>query len=244
MAYRRDSRVHNQDASTKVVDAALKECFSYTEGLAKKLVSNEVELEQDDLDTLKAEVLNVNRTLAELCNRHTQSAEILERLTGKRPSENQDHKAYEDELRKDVEEHMTKVARKFKADRDPYVREIVRILAKAENEDDFEMVDQELREVDFICPFTQIRLVEPMKNQHCIHRLSKTAFEQMLSGGRNGVFNCPVAGCPSKWSDASTQRDIEFDQQIVRFERLREATEEMRKTQRDEEVEDIDDDDD
>merc|ERR1711871_1260423 len=88
-----------------------------------------------------------------------------------------------------------------------------------DDDDDIEVLEQELTENDFKCPYTGSKFVIAMSNSNCKHHLDDKAIVDMCKGGKTW-FNCPVAACSEKWTVSpvrSFKRDFEFEVRMKEF---------------------------
>eukprot|EP01035_Chromulina_nebulosa_P017112 gene17112-22626_t len=104
---------------------------------------------------------------------------------------------------------------KFSSSNTDKLQEILHEKKKSKKNDEIEVIDKELTEADFICPFTGKIMEEPMKSSACKHHVSSQAFNEMMriSGSRK----CPVAGCSGMWTKATSSIDNEFEYRLKRF---------------------------
>jgi len=70
----------------------------------------------------------------------------------------------------------------------------------------------------FICPLTQVELVDPYKNTLCGHCYSKTVIFNYV---KNSERSCPVATCGKRVSKVTLERDVEMTAQLKRRKRAR-----------------------
>ena len=87
-----------------------------------------------------------------------------------------------------------------------------------EDDDEIEVLEQELTENDFKCPYTGSKFVIAMSNTNCKHHLDDKAIVDMCKGGRTW-FNCPVAACSEQWTvnPRSFKRDFDFEMKMRDF---------------------------
>eukprot|EP01126_Amoeba_proteus_P025971 TRINITY_DN2578_c0_g1_i29.p1 TRINITY_DN2578_c0_g1~~TRINITY_DN2578_c0_g1_i29.p1 ORF type:complete len:156 (-),score=43.78 TRINITY_DN2578_c0_g1_i29:122-589(-) len=82
-----------------------------------------------------------------------------------------------------------------------------------------ELVVMRTQEHSFICPLTKILFEIPLKNRDCGHTFSQAAVLTLLnSKQRNkGAILCPIAGCPSKLSRDTLEKDHEMERELRRY---------------------------
>lgn len=111
--------------------------------------------------------------------------------------------------------------KQFDASGSQFVQEIREALGVEDEDAEVQVERRELTINDFTCAFTGVPFVDPMSNgcggNPCNHHMSKAA---VLSESRNQPkreFKCPVAGCPSKWSRATSTIDERFVKKMQHF---------------------------
>uniref|UniRef100_A0A673JNY7 E3 SUMO-protein ligase NSE2 n=1 Tax=Sinocyclocheilus rhinocerous TaxID=307959 RepID=A0A673JNY7_9TELE len=65
-------------------------------------------------------------------------------------------------------------------------------------------------QTNFICPLTQVKMVNPVKNKKCVHHYDQEAVLEMIKAKHKNKkkFRCPKVGC----GNADVQRsDLELD---------------------------------
>ncbi|XP_016387517.1 E3 SUMO-protein ligase NSE2-like isoform X2 [Sinocyclocheilus rhinocerous] len=81
----------------------------------------------------------------------------------------------------------------------------------AENEEELdEDIAVTQSQTNFICPLTQVKMVNPVKNKKCVHHYDQEAVLEMIKAKHKNKkkFRCPKVGC----GNADVQRsDLELD---------------------------------
>jgi hypothetical protein len=123
-----------------------------------------------------------------------------------------------------------------------FATEIKKYFITSDNED--LIVNTTYTDADFKCPYTQTKMIEPMKkyvdlihipyilvsydfnnlsfdySTACIHRLSKGGLNALLKSSRNNKgVKCPVFGCNALWTQESALPDKNFEFRMEKFYR-------------------------
>lgn len=109
----------------------------------------------------------------------------------------------------------------FDASENNFVREIREALGVEDADAEVQVEKRELTMNDFTCAYTGMLFVDPMSNKlgpkPCIHHMSKVAVQKEARGHSKREFKCPVAGCPSKWTLATSTIDERFVKKMQHF---------------------------
>jgi hypothetical protein len=72
------------------------------------------------------------------------------------------------------------------------------------------MLESELTEADFLCPYSKTRMDVPMMHKGCKHHVAKASLAQMLRNSGN-TAKCPLPGCRAIWNNqAVVDEDFQY----------------------------------
>ena len=127
-----------------------------------------------------------------------------------------------EDINKLVEESSKKVQTDLKRidpDNNEHVRDIKMKLniggKRTRDDDELEVVEQEVTENTFRCPFSTLQFKKPMKNNACPHRVDKSSLDQMLK--QKNEVKCPVGGCSKTWKRGNFTEDKELLVEMNRY---------------------------
>ena len=86
---------------------------------------------------------------------------------------------------------------------------------RTRDDDELEVVEQEVTENAFRCPFSTLQFKKPMKNNACPHRVDKSSLDQMLK--QKNEVKCPVGGCSKTWKRGNYTEDKELLVEMNRY---------------------------
>lgn len=86
---------------------------------------------------------------------------------------------------------------------------------RSRDDEELEVVEQEVTENTFKCPFSTLQFKKPMKNNACPHRVDKSSLDQMLK--QKNEVKCPVGGCSKTWKRGNFMEDKELLMEMNRF---------------------------
>lgn len=115
---------------------------------------------------------------------------------------------------------------KFNAQQTTYLRELKeRLVPEQMGDDDVMVHNTGPSEKDFVCPYTAVRFVTPMRNTNanaqrkCTHRLDISALNQVFK--KKNEIGCVVGGCRGVWVKNMYEEDEAFKKKMERFDAVK-----------------------
>lgn len=205
----------------EAVKESLDICKLQLEGVAEKIARNDENVSEDVLATWRSKVTTLAQDLVRVGKLEDITRENIAKFQSTQQRDD-DFSMESSEISMQIRVESQKRCAEMNPKKDPEYQKLVGLIQEPDMGDDDDLdiavVQHASTEEDFKCPYTGMKMVDPMKCTECIHHLSRVAFEAILKSRKRGG-NCPVPGCTATWTHKNTSYDSQFQYKMDRFYR-------------------------